>query len=79
VPEPELTAEAREEARRGLAAVRRPLRAGDFAAAAAAADDLDGWAERLPDALTRSRLLYQVAEMLDDAGLRHAAARRNER
>lgn len=62
-----------------LAAVLRPLEAGDVHTALAAARQVDRWTANLTDPLTRARILYQLAEMLDDAGLRDEAQPRFER
>lgn len=69
---------AAETARR-LAGVLRPLRAGDMPAVRTAAQQVDQWAAHLDDSLTQARILYQLAEMLDDAGLRDEAQLRFER
>jgi len=75
VTEANLTAET---ARR-LETVLHPLQAGDMPAARAAARQVDRWLADLADPLTRARVLYQLAEMLDDAGLRGEARPRFER
>jgi len=62
-----------------LATVLRPLEAGDVPATLAATEQIDRWAADLADPLTQARILYQLAEMLDDAGLRNEAQRRFER
>ena len=67
------------EAARRLAAVLSPLQAGDIPAALAAARQVDRWVASLDDVLTQARILYQLAEMLDDAGLRNEARPRFER
>ncbi len=66
------------ETARQLAKVLAPLRNGDVAMALAAAREVDHWVAHLADPLTQARILYQLAEMLDEAGLHDAAQLRFE-
>jgi tetratricopeptide (TPR) repeat protein len=67
------------EAARQLATVLAPLRGGDVQAALAAANQVDCWVARLDSILTQIRILYQLAEILYDAGLPDEAQLRLER
>ena len=67
------------EAAQQLATVLRPLQAGDVSTALAAAGQVDRWVATLTDPLPQAGILYQLAEILDDAGLREGAQSRFER
>jgi tetratricopeptide (TPR) repeat protein len=69
VTEPNLAVEAA----RQVATVLGLLQAGDVPTALAAAEQVDRRAAHLDDPLTQARILYQLAEMLDKAGLRDEA------
>lgn len=66
------------ETARQLATVLAPLREGEVAMALAAAREVDHWVGHLANPLTQARILYQLAEMLDEAGLHDAAQLRFE-
>jgi tetratricopeptide (TPR) repeat protein len=67
------------ETARQVATVLRSLQAGDVLTALAAAGQVDRWVATLTDPLTQARILYQLAEMLDNTGLRDGAQSRFKR